>query len=386
MRVGPRFKSVALFLLLLLVPLGILHDAYTREGGILTLIYFGQHAAGTRLPEVRAIHPPATSPAGYDGQFYAQIALDPLLRGGDLTAALDLPTYRARRIGLPALAAVLGVGDTELTLHLYALANFAFWLALALLLFRFRPPRDWRDAAMIAAMLYTSGTLVSLARALTDLPAATLGVAALLARAGGPAPPWLLGLSALFKETSVLSFGAALVGGTGRPGLLSRHALATAATMSLPLMAWLAYVHLALPGGTGLGHGNFDLPLAAFAEKIRNATYGLNMAREGMWIAYWLLELLGPFSLAMQALYLFLKPKTADPAWAFGIGFAVLLVFLGDSVWAEQHAYCRVLLPLTLAFNLLVHASERGARFWGWFVAGNLGLTGMLAMSLARML
>jgi hypothetical protein len=95
-------------------------------------------------------------------------------------------------------------------------------------------------------------------------------------------------------------------------------------------------------------------------------------------MAYWLLELFGPLSLAAQASYLFLKPKTTDPTWAFGIGFAVLLIFLGDSVWAEQIAYCRVLLPLTFAFNLLLHATERGARFWGWFTVGNIGLAGSL--------
>jgi len=44
---------------------------------------------------------------GYDGQFYIQIALDPLLRGAKLQQVLDAPAYRARRILAPAIASCL---------------------------------------------------------------------------------------------------------------------------------------------------------------------------------------------------------------------------------------------------------------------------------------
>ena len=46
---------------------------------------------------------------------------------------------------------------------------------------------------------------------------------------------------------------------------------------------------------------------------------------------------------------------------------------LGEPVTAEQIASTRSVLPLTLAFNLRL-AEERGARFWGFFIAGNFGM------------
>jgi hypothetical protein len=84
----------------------------TPEHGCLALIRFGENFEARALPEVRALDPPALSPWGYDGQFYAQIALDPTLQNPDLERALDSPHYRARRIGLPALAALFGLGGS----------------------------------------------------------------------------------------------------------------------------------------------------------------------------------------------------------------------------------------------------------------------------------
>lgn len=381
MRLGPWTKSALLFLLLALVPLAILIKAYEQDGGFLSLIHFGQQFADSQLPSLRAIAPPMATQYGYDGQFYAQIGLDPLLRSGNLEQTLDNPTYRARRIGLPGLAALLGGGRAEATLYIYALINFAFWILLAVLLLRFRPPERWRDVAMIAALLLTSGTLVSLSRALTDLPAAALSIAALLLRDGGPAMAWLFGLSALFKETSVLSFGAALTGKVGHLKPIRHHAFRKIAVLTLPLLAWLVYVHLALPSAPSIGQDNFAPPLAGLAEKILAAIHALDrVAADAPPTSrfYYLFELLAPLSLVVQAVYLCLKPRLRDPMWAFGAGFVVLLVFLGNSVWVEQFAYCRVLLPLTFAFNLLLHAKETGSRFWWWFAAGNLGLTGIL--------
>ena len=45
---------------------------------------------------------------GYDGQFYAQLAVDPLLQSPGIENALDAPAYRARRILLSWTAYVFG--------------------------------------------------------------------------------------------------------------------------------------------------------------------------------------------------------------------------------------------------------------------------------------
>ena len=59
----------------------------------------------------------------------------------------------------------------------------------------------------------------------------------------------------------------------------------------------------------------------------------------------------------------------------------MLFFFFGQPMFSEQIAYCRAILPLTLAFNaLLIERDEK--HFWVWFVAGNAGLAwGALQMA-----
>jgi len=83
---------------------------------------------------------------------------------------------------------------------------------------------------------------------------------------------------------------------------------------------------------------------------------------------------LAPLSLCGQAAYLFFRPRFDDATWRMGIGFGLLLLLLGGSVWIEQFGYCRVLLPLTFSFNLLVHKYESGARLAAWYLGGNVGM------------
>ena len=63
------------------------------------------------FPTLAAV-PHATVPPGftYDGQFYAQLALDPLLRNPAIDRALDQPPYRARRILFSWTAWLAGFG------------------------------------------------------------------------------------------------------------------------------------------------------------------------------------------------------------------------------------------------------------------------------------
>jgi hypothetical protein len=68
------------------------------------------------------------------------------------------------------------------------------------------------------------------------------------------------------------------------------------------------------------------------------------------------------------------RVRWRDSWWRVGASYAVLLIFLGNSVWESYPlAAARVLVPMTLAFNILV---PRGR--W-WFVVlllGNLGVLG----------
>lgn len=75
-------------------------------------------------------------------------------------------------------------------------------------------------------------------------------------------------------------------------------------------------------------------------------------------------------ALTVQFLYLLLRPQWSQAWWRIGISYAVLMIFLGDAVWeGYPGAASRVLLPLQLAFNVLVPAG----RAWGLvLVLGNL--------------
>ena len=86
-------------------------QAYDARTGFTSLIWFGDRFAPTRLAVLETI-PVFTyeSSDGFDGQFYAQIAVAGNPFAADVQRALDLPSYRARRILLPVAAHAVGAG------------------------------------------------------------------------------------------------------------------------------------------------------------------------------------------------------------------------------------------------------------------------------------
>jgi hypothetical protein len=316
------------------------------------------------------------SPWGYDGQFYAQLALDPTLKHPSLEQALDNPNYRARRIGLPALAALLGLGDPFWTVHAYSVLNLLFWLILAVLLITLYPPDQPRHWMVYVSLLWSAGVLHSMDRSLTDLPAATLGLLAIYA--GQRGGRWAMAMSALVKETATLSFIAV----SGWQPVTNRRiwvrSLGVMLLMALPLFLWSSWVYLRFDQTSPLEAGNFGWPgvalwnkLAAEAAQLSSLT-NLDLPHA----SFRLLEIIAPLSLLVQSVYLLSRPEPRSRLWLFGIGFAILLWLLGPLVLAGQQAYTRALLPLTLSFNLLL-LERRPAGYGYWFVAGNIGLCGM---------
>jgi hypothetical protein len=71
----------------------------------------------------------------------------------------------------------------------------------------------------------------------------------------------------------------------------------------------------------------------------------------------------------VQAAYLWSRRQWADPFWRLGAAFSVLLVVLGPEVWAVSLTACRSVLPLTIAFNVLLFRRDRPA--WQLFLWGN---------------
>ena len=92
-----------LLLMALCLSLFVLRTYYRDDDprfGWTRMIFFGQNFAADTLPRLQRtphyIHALTDSPGGYDGQFYAQEAIDPSLRDPAFDGALDNPAYRAR--------------------------------------------------------------------------------------------------------------------------------------------------------------------------------------------------------------------------------------------------------------------------------------------------
>jgi hypothetical protein len=351
----------------LLLFAGLVLAKFSPATGFTSLLRFGSAWQERRLPAVKA-RPVAIIPnsSGYDGQFYAQVALDPSLRDPSLAAALDAPAYRARRILAPATAWLLGLGQPAWILQVYALLNVACWLALAWLL---RGEIDGTDGQAFArwfGCLFSMGVLESVRQSLVDLPALLLLLLAVRAWQGNRtwrSTVWLA-LGHLAREANSLATLALLASPSAAP----RRNLRTLALSALPLGLWALYVASRFPtssaGSTSLG--NFTWPLlGAFKQLLLSSREVVHGNLDGRH-AFGLLAMAG---FALQAGLLWQQRRFSAPWWRIGVAYSILLLLLGPWVWSGYWAVCRAVLPLTIAFNLLLPA---GRTFWPLWILGNL--------------
>ena len=362
-------------------------QAYDPVYGWTKIIFFGQDFAARTLPRLQNVkHYTETSEGGhggYDGQFYAQMAIDPSLRDPAMPASLDMPAYRARRIGLPAASFVLGGGKPRRIVQVYALANGLFWFVLLWALCRLLRPRTLHALLCLAGACLCSGTIASMQRSLVDLPAAALLFAGLaLGSLGGYG---LLAAAALTRETSVLAAAGFWDGRLPwRGGGSWRRLFAAAAMAVVPLGLWLLYVNRVLGHDTTAGVGNFALPAQAWGERLVEQVHRLAAKGDGVfwhnvlrgdwfYTDYATYELTTLLAVFFQALFLALRPDWRSPFWRVGVCYALLGMVLGPSVWDDTTAAMRVLLPMTVCFYLQL-ARERGWWFWTFFVLGSLSV------------
>jgi hypothetical protein len=366
-RIVPANWRMLIIAALFLLPTLYVATRYDRAAGFTSLIYFGSAFDSRALDEARQAPHPLIGQDGYDGQFYAQLALDPTLRNPRLATALDNPRYRSVRILLPALSHALGLGRPAWILNAYALANLLFYALLLFSFVRFFEPRSVGHFLCIAAAAWSTGALVSIERALTDLPAACLAFLAAGMAASGWALP-IFAAAVLCREATIVS-GLSVIW----PRALTKKELATAAlganVVILPLAAWTGYVECVFHGRGTIVPGSLGFPLVGVAEYVRSAAAAVLSAPNRLT----LFNLLSVLSLLVQIVYLCARPQVGSAFWRMGIGCTALFFFFGQPMFDEQLAYCRAALPLTLAFNaLLIERDEK--RFFPWWIAGNAGL------------
>jgi hypothetical protein len=221
-------------------------------------------------------------------------------------------------------------------------------------------------------VLFSAGALCSVRYALPDLVALTILAGAMLALERGRRRSALGALAAagLARETSL----AALPGLWERPWLSKRNAVAMLLAAA-PLAAWIGYIQWRVGPGVA-GVNNFAWPAAAWIGKWI-ATFSA-MRTEGDRLLVWT-TLLATLGLTVQAAFFLARPRWEDRWWRVGAPFVVILLCLGPAVWAGfPGAATRVLLPMTLAFNIL--ACRARAPLW-WLLAGNLTVAaGLLAL------
>ena len=309
---------------------------------------------------------------GYDGLYYAQIAHDPTLRDPELPRAMDNFAYRARRILPPALAWLFAAGQPAWIIHTYPFVNLLAWLALAALLWRLLAVENFRGWLAWAGVMFSAGALASVRLALSDLVALAILAAAMAAaeRDRHRTAIGCLGAAALARETSLL----ALAGLWTRPWFSAKNFLRLALAV-LPLALWLGYVRWRV-GPADQGWANFTWPALGLIEKWHAALTATATVGDKLLAGTTLLATLG---LTLQGVFFLTRWRPDDRWWRIGFSYSAMMLFLGTAVWEDfPGAAMRVLLPLNLAFNVLVHRTRAPL---AWLLVGNLTVfAGLVAL------
>jgi len=351
-------------------------NVYVPGLGITKLIKIGQEFDRRGLATFRAT-PKYLGPSdrwGFDGQHYAQIALDPLLRDPQIKIAVDNPPYRARRILLPWLAWLGGLGRPAWILNVYAALNLVFWIGFAALLVPLFRPHGWAGFAGFAAMLMTCGIIESMHSSLTDFPAFVLMTLAVVA--GGTRGAGVLALAALARETNIVG----LVGlWDYRPPWRAtlRRNLRFSLIAAIPMLLWFGYVAWRLRLSATVDAGNLDWPLRGIMEKLGefsvkagDGTISWDRWFHEFYTSEALHAVLTIVATLTQCIYLFVHREWDNRLWRVGALFAVFFLCIGFPAWQSHFTVTRHALPVTLAFNLLLAIRPR--RAWAvWFLLGN---------------
>lgn len=361
------------FIVIVLVMLFVAAVArfYHRGTGFTALIGFPP-AGDSEPPVLRSIpHYQYPAFASYDGQFYAQRALDPLLRDPTVDRGMDLAPFRARRILFSWTAYVLGLGRPAWILEAYALQNVACWLIIAVLITRWLSPLSWRGLSLWVACLFSHGLLWSVRFALLDGPSLMLTMWAVAAaeREHALGSAAVVGVNALGRETNLLVAVAQPIPRTRAAWVRFAVALLIAV---IPSLIWMDYLRSIYRSTTLAGTDSFVFFGSGLAQNWRILLAGLESPRHVLGSIFPACILL---SIVIQTAFIFVRREYLVPWWRVACVYAVMLLFLDPVLVAPSTAaITRVMLPLTVGFNILLAREQRAWHFWPWFALGNLHL------------
>lgn len=302
------------------------------------------------------------NPHGYDGQFFYRFALNPLTsEATEHGIRLDLPAYRQQRIGYPLLVWAFSLGSPALVPVMLILVNYLGLCILGWLGGKYAQVLGKHALWGLVLALYP-GFMLTLARDLSEIVAACLLVAALLAVRARKTPvaAALLALCVLTRETSLIVVAALLLAGFLNT-VLKREDLRWA-WYFLPCAVyalWQLVLYWNWGHSTFYSHGGtFGLPFAGVLEKLR-ASAALSSRTDIISTAELALLLVH----GIVTLWALRVNRALPGEWLAWLFYAGLATLLGYVVWNDDWNYLRVLsefyvlsLPILLTSRLRVIA------------------------------
>ena len=349
---------------------------WSTDGGITRFIQLGREfnhrgtAAYRAAPKYMDTFP--ANRVGFDGQWYAELALDPLLRDPQTKLAVDNPPYRARRILLPWLAWLGGLGRPAWVLNVYAALNPLFWLGFAAMMARLFRPFGWRGLAGFAAMLLTCGVIESMLGSLTDFPSWVLMTLAVMI--GETAGAGVLALAFLTREVSALGIVGLWELRPPWPAALRKN-VRLGLIVIAPWLLWFAYYTWRWRLVAHAGGDNMGWPLQAILRKLGEVAGAAGQGKI-VWSQFYKSEpvhaVLTILSVLTQSAYLLAYPQWKNRLWRVAVAFVPASSFASAirSGPATFTVTRQALLPITLGFNLIL-AMRPGRRWLVWFLIGN---------------
>ncbi|MGK7910442.1 MAG: AZOBR_p60025 family cell surface glycopolymer formation protein [Synechococcus sp.] len=214
---------------------------------------------------------------GHDGQQFLTVAFDPFLQHSGTLGALDVPSYRYRRILYPLLGYALAGGNREFIPYamvaLNVLAAIGLVRVTALFFRRQKQEQGWVGPNWIPLMvLCIPGLWFCIVLSTAGLLAACMVIAALYYYKRKPIlSTTLITLACLTRETSMLYWGALIIASSLDA---HRQQLKSLVIGGIFPISWIAYTSIRtdLQKNADVAlNNNFDIPFFGIIQKLQLA-------------------------------------------------------------------------------------------------------------------